>query len=380
MDLDGRSPARTVRAEQVSDVVDVIRAANASREAVVLRGGGTALTIGDAPERYDTCLDLRGLSGVLRYAPDDLVVTVRAGTTLAELAAVLAEHRQRWPVETGAPDRATVGGVLASAAIGPSRLRYFHPRDWTIGVQAVLGDGTLTRAGGRVVKNVTGYDLTKLYAGSFGTLCAMTELSLKLAAIPDRELTLRLEAPSLEHAYVEARSLIARGLPLDALAVLQGPPAESFGVLSWTGLWVRIAGSARVVERLREEITARKPFVVEDADVWPRLAALPLEAALSLRLAWPAGSLEPHPGDRGGLLYPGLEAMHVFGIEDAAELRALRIALESKGGALIVERAPAELRREVGTWGTPRSPERIGRELKARFDPNGVLAPGRMAF
>ena len=380
MDLDGRSPARTVRAERVEDVVDTIRASNTAHEAVVLRGGGTRLSIGDAPERYDTCLDLRGLSGIVEYEPDDLVITVGAGTTLAELAATLGEHGQRWPVEVGAPERATVGGTIASAADGPSRLRYFHPRDWTLGVRAVLGDGTVARAGGRGVKNVTGYDLTKLYAGSFGTLCAITEVSLKLLAIPPRTLTLRLEAPTLDYAYQQTRAFIEGGLPLDALAIVHGPPAEELGVPSLTGIWVRLSGTARVVERLRSEICAGRPFLEEEREVWPRLALLPLEASTSIRLSYPAGSIEPHPGESGALIYPGVGTMHVFGTEGAGELRALRMLLESNGGALVIERAPADLRKDVGTWGTPRTPEAIGRSLKARFDPNGVLAPGRFAF
>nr|MBA3765054.1 FAD-binding oxidoreductase [Actinomycetota bacterium] len=161
MDLNGVAPGQVVQAERVEDVVDTIRAANSAREAIVIRGGATRLDIGDPPERYDTCLDLRGLTGIVEFEPADLVATVRAGTTLSDLADALAEHGLRWPVEAGAHHRATVGGTIASAAGGPSRLRYFHPRDWTIGVQAVLGDGSLTRAGGRVVKNVTGYDLTK---------------------------------------------------------------------------------------------------------------------------------------------------------------------------------------------------------------------------
>lgn len=380
MDLDGKVPGRTVRAERVEDVVDAIRAANSAHEAIVLRGGGTRLSIGDAPERYDTCLDLRGLSGIVEYEPDDLVVTVRAGTTLAELEGVLAKHGQRWPVEVGAPERATVGGTIASAADGPSRLRYFHPRDWTLGVQAVLGDGTVARAGGRVVKNVTGYDLTKLYAGSFGTLCAITEVSLKLLSIPERSVTLRADAITLDHAYKETRALLATGLPIDALAVLHGPPAGELGVGTWTGIWVRLAGTRRVVDRLRTELEARLPF--EDADdvVWSQLAGLPLAAETSLRISWPAGALDPHPGPNGGLLYPGLDTLHAFGTDGAYEVRALRTIIEANGGAVVVERAPSELRREVGTWGTPRTPTAIARALKDRFDPNGVLAPGRFVY
>lgn len=378
--IDGLSPRAVAHARSVDEIVDAIRSANEAKEAVVLRGGGTRLSIGDAPERYDVCLDLSGLSGVVRYEPEDFVITIRAGTTLAELADVLSPHRQRWPIEAGAHERATIGGTLASAAGGASRLRYFHPRDWVLGLEAVLGDGTRTRAGGRVVKNVTGYDLTKLYAGTFGTLCCITEVTLKLAAIPERTLTLRADAIDLGHAYKATRALLVSGLPLDALAVLSGPIAERFAAPTWNAVWVRLAGSHSVVERLRAEVDAHLPFVEDRDDVWPRLAGLPLEQDTSLRLSWPAGAIEPYPGAAGGLLYPGLETLHAFSTDGAYEVLRLREILESLGGAVVVERAPTALRRETGTWGTPRTPPAIARALKQRFDPNDVLAPGRMAF
>lgn len=378
--LDGLAPAETVAARSTEDVVDAIRDANSRRRAIVLRGGGTRLSIGDRPERYDVCLDLSGVSGVVRYEPEDFVITVRAGTTLAELAEVVGARGQRWPVEAGLHDRATVGGTLASAAGGPSRFRYFHPRDWVLGVEAVLGDGTRTRAGGRVVKNVTGYDLTKLYCGSFGTLCAITEVTLKLAALPQTSLTLRSDSTDMGHAYRATRALIVGGLPLDALAAATGPVAGDLGAETWTGIWIRLTGSDRVVSRLRSEVDALLPTVEEAPSIWPRLAALPLESEVSLRLSFPAGTVEPYPGAAGGLLYPGLETLHALSTDGAYEIRRLREIMESTGGGLVVERAPAELRSEVGTWGTPRTPVAIARALKQRFDPNSVLAPGRMAY
>lgn len=376
-ELDGVAPSAVVEAKAVDDVVDAIRAANDAEHALVPWGGGTRASVGDVLERYDVALDLRGLRGVVAYAPDDLVITVGAGTTLAELAEVLAPRRQRWPVEPGLPERATVGGTIAAAADGPSRLRFFHPRDWTIGVQAVLGDGTLTRAGGRVVKNVSGYDLTKLYSGTFGTLCVLTELTLKLTALAETQVTLRGDLVDLDQAYGAAQVLLADHLPLDALAIVTGPAAETVDAPTLTGLFVRLAGSPRVVARLRDSLT---PLAWNEVDgaVWGRIAALPLEADASSRLTYPAGALLPHPGAGGGVLYPGVEILHSFGVEEPDAVRSLRSVVEGNGGALILERAPASLRRAVGTWGTPRLPPQIARSLKSRFDPRGVLAPGRI--
>src|SRR4029077_4417322 len=188
--IDGATPRTVVHATSEAEVVDAIRGANERGEAIVVAGGATRLGVGDPPTRYDVALDVSPLRGIVEYEPGDLVATVRAGTTLAELAAALAPKAQRWPVEPGLPLRATVAGTLASAAGGPSRLRYLHPRDRVTGARVVLGDGTPVRSGGKVVKNVTGYDLTRLWSGTFGTLVAIVELTLKLTAIPERTVSL----------------------------------------------------------------------------------------------------------------------------------------------------------------------------------------------
>lgn len=375
--IDGIQPTHHVRAASIDEVVSAVREANVAREAAVIWGGGTQIAVGDAPERYDLALDLGGLRGVIAHEPADLTITVLAGTTMSELASALAPHGQRWPVEVADPDRATVGGTIASAAFGPSRLRYFHPRDRTLGCSAVLGDGTLTRAGGRVVKNVTGYDLTRLYSGSFGTLAVLVELTLKLDPIPERTVTLRADLPDPGMAYRAARELTATMLPLDALAVLMGDVDEEL-CPTWTALYLRLAGTDAAVERLRAAVTLTAPFTDASGDVWTRIASLPARSPISLRAVWPPSeNIEIYP--ERAVWYPGVEVMYILdSAVDAEHIRGVRAGLETSGGALVVERAPTEIRRAVGTWGTPRLPLDIARRLRSAFDSNGVLAPGRM--
>ncbi len=375
--IDGIAPRRHVRAASEADVVDALRAANADGEAVVLWGGGTRIGIGDPPARYDIALDLRGLDGIVAHEPADLTVTVRAGTTVAALQAALAVHGQWWPVEAAHPERATVGGTIASAATGPARYRYFHPRDWTVGVRAVLGDGTLTKAGGRVVKNVTGYDLTRLYSGSYGTLCAVVQASLKLWPLPERRLTVRAHLPDPTFAFRAIRDLVRERPPIDAIAALMGPAAERVGGTSWTSVLVRIAGTPAGVERVRAQVAARLPVEeVEDA-AWSVVADLPADAETSVRGTWPPGQpLEPY--GMSAVWYPGVEILHLLDDHGADAFARLRAAAESAGGALVVERASTELRRALGTWGHSRVPAAIARRLRDRFDPRGVLAPGRV--
>lgn len=375
--IDGLAPARHVAARTEADVIDAIRAANGGDDAVVLWGGGTRIGIGDAPRRYDVALGLRGLSGIVDHQPGDLTVTVRSGTTVAELQTVLAAHGQWWPVEVAHPERATVGGTIASAAGGPARYRYLHPRDWTIGARAVLGDGTLTKAGGKVVKNVTGYDLTRLYSGTFGTLCALVEVTLKLAPRPAHTRTLKVDLPGLTHAYRTVRELMRPRPPFDAVAVVAGPRAEALGSPTWAALFVRLAGSLPAVERLRAEVAALLPVTDAADDVWQRVADLPADAPTSLRGTWPAGDpVEPYATDL--VWYPGVETAHILDDQDETSVGRLRDAAEAAGGAVVIERAPAALRSAAGTWGTRRIPVAVAQRLRERFDPRGVLAPGRM--
>ena len=375
--IDGLVPSRTVVARTESDVVDALRAANANGAAVVLWGGGTRIGIGGPLERYDVALELRGLSGIVEHEPADMTITVRAGTTVADLAAALEPHHQWWPVEVAHPERATVGGTIASAVAGASRLRYLHPRDWVIGARAVLGDGTATHAGGRVVKNATGYDLPRLYSGSFGTLCAITEVSLKLAPLPDRTLTLRADVPDLAYAYERSRELLRTRLPLDAIAVVTGE-AASLGSPTWTSIFVRLAGNDAAVERLRGAVETELGTMGEaPPDTWQRIADMPADAPMTVRATWSAGEpVEVYPAN--ALWYPGVEILFTLDERDPDDLRELRALVEGRAGAVVLERAPVELKRALGSWGTPRASADIDRRLRALFDPRGVLAPGRM--
>jgi glycolate oxidase FAD binding subunit len=377
--VDGITPRDVIRATSETEVVDAIRGANDRHEAIVLSGGGTRLGIGDPPARYDLALDLTGLRGVVEYEPADLVATVRAGTTLAELADAFLPHKQRWPVEPGLPERATVAGTLASAAGGPSRLRYFHPRDWVIGARVVLGDGTAVRSGGKVVKNVTGYDLTRLWSGTFGTLAAIVELTLKLTAVPERTVSLVAET-DLSTAVGAASELHASGLPIDALTIVTGDVVGALGGHGDAALLVRVAGPAAAVRRLGRAVRERVRCRDVANDIWDRVAALPLEAKWTARIGWPAAT-RPQIGFAGydAVIYPASSTAYLLRSIDRATFGKVRVSLEAAGGVAVLERASADYKRDVGgAWGAPRVPLGIARALKERFDPRAVLAPGRM--
>ena len=378
-DVDGRAPSRTVRPNTTDELAHAITAANDAREAIVLWGGGTRIGVGDPPDRYDIAVDLTGLGGIVEHSPADLVCTVRAGTTLAELANALRANGQRWPIEAPSPERATVGGTIASAAAGPSRLRYQHPRDWIIGCTAVLGDGTITKAGGRVVKNATGYDMTRLYSGSYGTLVALAEITLKLIALPERTVTLRASASDLTGALRVAAELRATHLPLDALAVVTGGAAARLGERG-VAMFVRVAGPDAAVDRVARAVHERSGAMELDGQVWVDIASVPARSDRVARAGWPAGHGTPPGLDlSNAVIYPGSGIAFVLDEFEAEAFSRARTAVESTDGALVVERADPEFKRAVGgAWGRARVPLAIATALKQRFDPHGVLAPGRV--
>lgn len=366
--IDDAAPSRFARPRDAGEVADTIRGANDAHEAVVLWGGGTRIGIGDAPSRYDIALELADVAGVVEHTAADLVCTVRAGTTLTELAAALAPSGQRWPVDAPSPDRATVGGTIASAAASPSRLRFQHPRDWTIGCEAVLGDGTRARAGGRVVKNVSGFDLTRLYSGTHGTLAALVEVSLKLVAADEAAAVLRSEDTETGRLAALASQVYAT-LPVEGIVLTASRPLST--------LHVRVAGSAAAVSRLTRELAALGIRDEASDAQWRDAAARPARERVAARCSVAPGR-EADVIAEAGVAFIGTGIAYRF--ELASEpLLGLREHCEAHGGALILERAPADLRRTVGTWGTLRLPPVVARRLKEAFDPRSVLAPGRIA-
>ena len=186
----GVEPLSVRRPATLEEAAEVLRGAARDGLAVVPWGGGVSLARERAPGRYDVALDLTALDRVVEYRPEDMTVTAECGVTLGALRGALAAHGQELPLEGARPGRATLGGLLAANASGPRRLRFGAPRDRILGARFALGDGTLARSGGRVVKNVAGYALHRLLCGSRGGLAVLLEASLKLAPAPARRAAL----------------------------------------------------------------------------------------------------------------------------------------------------------------------------------------------
>ncbi len=196
VNVDGIIPPRIVEPERPADVAELLAGAASDGLAVAPIGGATSLALGNLPERLDVGLSTARLRGIIHYEPTDLTLSVAAGSPLADVQAVLAEHGQTLPIEVPRSERATIGGLIATALAGPRRYGAGTLRDLLIGISAAHPSGTVTKAGGLVVKNVTGFDLMRLYLGSLGTLGVIVSANFKVLPLPRHETTLHATYPT----------------------------------------------------------------------------------------------------------------------------------------------------------------------------------------
>ena len=399
--VDGLTPHFVATPSSVEQLAAVVAAANEAGAGVIPWGGGQHMALGNIPTRYDVALRTTKLDQVLEYEPTDLVVTVEAGITLGRLQALLAEHGQFLPID--APAAATIGGVLAAGISGPSRHAYGLPRDWLLGCRVVLADGTIVKGGGRVVKNVAGYDLPKLAVGSLGTLGVIVEATFKVSPLPAVQETLVVSCPSLQAAVDAVFAADDRGLALRAVAVVDDQLVATLpGVLEGILAAYWLAGPRTAVER-----TAREMAELAGSAETRRLEGEELErfwAGLSAASAGPtdgvalSASLPPSAiGDfvellaslrqaesapASSLAYPttGIVLARLDAVPDEQPIKTIeqaRHAAVEAGGSLIVTAAPVAIKQHLDVWGDTGTALPLSRRLKDQFDPRGTLNPGR---
>lgn len=419
--VDSLAPAAAARPESAEQAAEIVRMAASENLAVIPVGACTKLGVGQPPVRYDLALDLTRLDRIAHYDPGDLTLSVDAGMPLARLAELLAAHDQFIPLETPWWERATVGGTVASAVDSPLRQFYGTTRDFVIGAEFVTAAGALAKSGGRVVKNVTGYDLHKLAVGSLGTLAALTRVNFRTFPLAQSRRAF-LASFARPEAALDLRRRIA-GSPLtpatldiispEAARKISAPDAPLSGEL-WH-LLTGFEGTERVVARyerdlarLGEEARAAESRVLLDAG-WSVLRARLREAIPLLLAAAPApavcklsllpgrfaevfGKLRAAAGKlslESAILARGTGAVYFALLADRAGedslprlARAAGAVFEiaaAAGGHATIPWCPAALKRTVSVWGPPRADFALMRRVKSAFDPASVFAPGRFA-
>jgi glycolate dehydrogenase FAD-binding subunit len=373
--------ARAVHAPTTLDeAVALMGRAARDRLRLAFVGGGTELGLGHPPQPpLDALIRTTGLSRVVEYAPSDMVMVVEAGITLAQVQATAREHRQMLALDPPSPERATVGGLVATGAFGPRRARYGAIRDLIIGVTLVRADGTLARSGGKVVKNVAGFDLPKVACGSLGTLGLIAVATFRLHPLPQASVTVAFDGLAAADVVALVARLRKTQLEPTSVVALRSAGGSHFDV----GL--RFEGFERGVE---EQVVRSEGTRLSDPDAarfWQRHDDLRSAGPLRLKVS----SLPTRLPDVGQLLggSPALAWYATLGLgflvpspdtASAAALTAAREALVATGGSLIVEAAPADLRAAVDPWGpTPPGSLAVMERLKQRFDPDHRMNPGR---
>jgi glycolate oxidase FAD binding subunit len=396
--IDGVQVGEHARPQSAEELAQALADATARGLAVAPLGGGTQLDIGAPPTRLDLALETTALDRVVEYEPADLTVTVEAGMRFDALQALLAEQGQCLALDPPAQPGATLGGLIATNSSGPLRFAFGTPRDLVIGTRVANADGTLTRAGGRVVKNVAGYDLNKLYIGSLGTLGVLTEFSFKLAPIPPAFAT--IVGTFSDHAALKgALSAVVRS-SLSPLALeLIGPRlAARLQLPSAWSLVMRVGGYPQAVERQQRDLAALIKHYgggAPDASptVWEDLAAVRGEAMrgeVVVKAGVPlaessaaAALLEQHLTEFEPLVWShagnGVAFASCSAGADAATLSNLRRQVVAIGGnaSVVVQRCPTALKREIDVWGDVGSSLGLMRALKSQLDPHNTLNPGR---
>ncbi len=375
--VDGLTPTTVVEPSSIDELSAVLRDANDRGVAVIPWGSGRHVLLGNVPARYDIALRTTKLDRVIEYEPADMTVTVEAGMNFGALQALLAEHGQFLPID--APNDATVGGVLAAGVSGPSQHAYGLPRDWLIGCRLVLADGTIVKGGGRVVKNVAGYDIPKLAVGSLGTLGVIAEATFKLAPLPSAQETLSVRCETVVLAAELAFSAYQRSLALRAIALLcrsQDGGARAI---------FRLAGNPAAVDRTRRELEQLGTMERTDDAWWQQLNEIDAADALTLKVSLLPSHIAPFaatlPELAQFIAYP-TTGLALVGLTPASTEAVVATIAETEryvrglGGSLAVTSAPVDVKRRIDVWG-PASGLPVMRALKQQFDPKSTLNPGR---
>jgi glycolate oxidase FAD binding subunit len=386
--VEGVEPEFVVEPGSVEEVSGVMKLAAREGLAVAPRGGGTKMHIGDPPRRLDLIVSTARMNEVLEHTPGDQIVRLQAGVKLEDLQKYVSSSDQMLaidPPESGA----TVGGTVAANSSGPRRYRYGTIRDLIIGITVVLHDGTVAKAGGKVVKNVAGYDLSKLFTGSLGTLGIIATANFRLHPRPEASRTVAVEVTEPQQAQAAAQAIVHSQVEATAVELHYGENEKLLAVLleSISG---GIDAKAETASFLLKQFGEVRTLSQEEADrlgpltspqVVLKIGAPPVDLAAVLESVLGAA-------ERKGLAHPRITGHAGTGVtlagfsgenEDGAAgfVEEMREIWVRRGGNVTLHRAPLTIKQRVSTWDNGGDYLGLVRRVKEKFDPRGGMNPGR---
>ncbi len=403
--IEGRTPDAAVFPGSTEEARAVVALAAEHAVPIMPWGGGTAAAVGLPVAWSGLVLGLTRLNRIVEHEPGDLTVTVEAGLTLGALQAALHARGQWLSLDPPEPDRATLGGIIAVNAAGPRRHLYGTARDLLIGVTVVTGNGAVVRGGGKVVKNVAGYDLPKLFIGSYGTLGVITEMTLKLRPVPDHERFVAVSFDTMKEAGGCVRAIMASDLIPAVIDLLDSEAMRALGlrgpalVVGFDGLaeqvdWqcrelVRIASgfSGRDAGPLTPEVAARLGTAARDAFPQPasvmHFSVLPTHVADTIEQATSAarsrGLVSAWAAHAGvGVVTGALASTRTQATGPVVSaLDDWRTIAHANSGFATLESAPLAVKAAVPVWDDMGAVARVMQRIKAQLDPTNILNPGR---
>ncbi len=420
--VDGMSPQITVFPETVEQISDIMKIASCEDMSVFPRGGGTKMHLGAPPQRIDIVLSTLRLNRIIFHEVADLVASVQAGIVMDDLQAQLKEKGQCIPLDPPYCSKATIGGIIASNSSGPKRLLYGTARDLVIGTKVVRANGDIVNAGSRVVKNVTGYDLNKLYISSRGTLGIIVELNFKLYPLPESEGSLIAGFSSIEPALKSASEILSSQLIPSAIELLNS--AASSGVSEQADISIKkgnfrtesrfdlvasVEGLKEAVQRQLSDISkiieTKDPLHIECIEgsehekLWDSVRNFGRKAEAEIPIICKASVLPSHVGDIlrasediserydtdiPAISHAGSGVLYIYLSELSAEtdvvveaIVELRRRASDSGGSLVVESAPTQIKEKIDVWGKMGENLDLMKLIKTKFDSKGILSPGR---
>jgi glycolate dehydrogenase FAD-binding subunit len=393
--IDGSSPKLIARPGSAREVAECLKVCSESGAAVVPAGRMTWLACGNPLKRVEVVISLERMRRIVEFSPPDLTATVEAGLTLNEFSSVSMRERQWLPFDPPGLESASLGAIAACNSSGALRLGFGTPRDYVIGLKLAHADGTESKCGGKVVKNVAGYDMNKLYVGSYGTLAIITELTFKLRPLAERISTMMISSKSRGQLFDLARRVLAS--ELQPASVVFARRLSVSLASSWPdeALLIRFINSAAAVEhqldwvtRALDDTSSGTVLTSGEANaVWAAVANFDqqdIRVRLSVPLSAVSAELEKALLDHwecvatvdigAGIIRMAFNA----DVESAVDkISRLRVSAASVNGSLVIEQAAAEVRRRSDAWGNIGSTAGLMRAIKSKFDPKGLLNPGR---
>lgn len=392
---DGRFASAVDRPTSLDELREAVRRRVAEGLAIYPQGGRTAFDYGGIPRRPGAAVDVTGLGRVIDYPAADMTITVEAGITLGSLARILDAEGQRLEIDAPQADRATLGGVFATNWTGPRRFGCGRPRDQILGVGFVTADGNLVKGGGRVVKNVAGYDFPRLLTGSLGTLGVISHVTVKVRPKPEAAAIVLASYANLDAVADDLARLNTSSTRPVSLELLNAPAARQVGIepADWT-LAIGFEGNgdavAWQVDRVAAEVAGSITARIGD-DAAPLGSSLRERSAAEGGVAIAVGVRPSEVAKTSHAMDAGLWAVQAHAgngivranaaIDDLgtieADVHRLRGLVEGIGGYLVVVRCPADRKESFGVWGSPRPDWAWSERVKAALDPAGVMNPGR---